>query len=401
MAATELAQAVERGLVTVSAVPGGYEIAGAVRDLLIMAELENMGAVWRDRKEVYFIAAGSDADGVDRSLDRLRLKTAAVAAALAARGAKARRDGLAEYDRQRARLMRSMTRDLKEIYKQALQEHRQALDATIKAIAAAADPVEAIKLAHRRNELASVIDELEAGLSKAGINAERYVSGRLVEAAAISRRVAAWQIDNMSGVEVSRMIGHNFATIAATARTSYHGKYDLKAWQGVADRAQARKTIKLAITRGVLTGEHPSKIAHRIEGLFTGDEPLSPYKRSVRIAQTEAHRVLAQAAEELMQDAADAGAREFKRWDATLDSKTRESHRDLDGQLRRPGESFAPGIYKPGDGGPAESINCRCALVPVHDGFGPEFPVRRDNDARKSIPYMTYREWEAWKGDST
>lgn len=401
MAATELTQAVERGLVTVRAVPGGYEIAGAVRDLLVMAELESMGAVWRDRKEVYFIAAADYADGVERSLRQLQVKTEAVAAALAARGAKARRDGLSEYDRQRAKIMRSMTRDLKEIYKQALQEHRQALDATIKAIAAAEDPIEAIKLAHRRNELASVIEELEVGLTKAGLNAERYVSGRLVEAAAISRRVAAWQIDNMSGVEVSRMIGHNVATIAATARTSYHGKYDLKAWQGVADRAQARKTIKLAITRGVLTGEHPSKIAHRIEGLFTGDEPLSPYKRSVRIAQTEAHRVLAQAAEELMQDAVDAGAREFKRWDATLDSKTRESHRDLDGQLRKPGESFAPGIYKPGDGGAAESINCRCALVPVHDGFGPEFPIRRDNEARRSIPYMTYREWEKWKGDST
>ena len=53
---------------------------------------------------------------------------------------------------------------------------------------------------------------------------------------------------------------------------------------------------------------------------------------------------------------------------------------------------------KPGDGGPADRINCRCALVNVLDGFTPNANLRRDNVTGKSIPYMTYSEWEAANG---
>lgn len=58
-----------------------------------------------------------------------------------------------------------------------------------------------------------------------------------------------------------------------------------------------------------------------------------------------------------------------REWDATMDTRTRQSHRDIDGQKRAVNEPFTIGISQlmfPGDsslGAPAEeTINCRCTV---------------------------------------
>jgi len=59
------------------------------------------------------------------------------------------------------------------------------------------------------------------------------------------------------------------------------------------------------------------------------------------------------------------GADMVKQWDSTLDSRTRESHAIVDGEIRELDEKFSNGLMFPGDpsGGAAEVINCRCALL--------------------------------------
>ena len=55
----------------------------------------------------------------------------------------------------------------------------------------------------------------------------------------------------------------------------------------------------------------------------------------------------------------------LKQWDATLDGNTRESHSQVDGEIRELDKPFSNGLMFPGDpsGGAAEVINCRCALL--------------------------------------
>lgn len=388
----ELFNAVSLGLVSVTQRGGGYLIRGAFDTLEISDALIMLRSEWMPNESAYYIPKPSDPATI-KALEKTRKKSAVVYAMIAKRGTKAARDGFITFDKRRAAQERKATRELKEIYKLALMEHEAELKAVVEKYASVDNPAEAFELANRRGELKAIIEELSRGLSKAGERAYKAASGLLVESADLSRNIAHWQLENASGVRLSfRMLGHDFAAIANTAKTSYHGKYDLKAWQGVQDRNAARKAIKQAITRGVLTGEHPRKIAKRIKGLFTGNEPLSPFKRAVRITRTETHRVMTEAAQQTYKQAAAEGMDVKNRWVATLDSRTRKSHRKLDGKTVAPGEAFAPGIYKPGDGGAAESINCRCCLTPVHNGFTPKF--RRDNETGAYVPYMSYAEWE-------
>lgn len=89
----------------------------------------------------------------------------------------------------------------------------------------------------------------------------------------------------------------------------------------------------------------------------------------------------------------------FKRiWIATLDSRTRDSHRRLDGQMRDIDEPFDSPLGKimyPGDtsAAPGNVWRCRCSLgVRVR---GASAGQRRENTGSKNvINYKSYKEWE-------
>lgn len=402
----QLRECVRLGLVTVSEVRGGYEVRGAEHDMHLRAELEQAGATWSDASGAYFLATeAAKARGIAREVKRLGKLTKAAALALAAHRELAARNGSRVFDMERKKYQKQLTREIREVYEQAMLEHMQSIKSVDRILSKGrpegVDAGEwARTVAMRKNtkkELESVVDALAAGLAKAGENALSVTNATLPESAATARRIASWQVSNMAGIDVSRLIGHDYAALAATGATSYHGKYDLKAWQGVADRDQCRKAIKRAVTRGLLTGEHPEMIAQRFEGLFDGTEPLSPHARAVRIARTETNRVMNEATLERISEANVKGIKTMKRWDAKLDERVRDSHARVHGEVRADGEKFSNGCLKPGDGGPAESINCRCSLEPVLEGFDPVVvPLLRNPGTGEfaRMEKMTFSEWE-------
>ena len=89
--------------------------------------------------------------------------------------------------------------------------------------------------------------------------------------------------------------------------------------------------------------------------------------RAEVIARTESLRITAQARENALRQSIRAVGQSEQlvgvEWIAVDDSRTRDRHRERNGARRRLGDAFAPGIYKPGDGPPEESLNCRCSLL--------------------------------------
>ena len=84
-----------------------------------------------------------------------------------------------------------------------------------------------------------------------------------------------------------------------------------------------------------------------------------------------------------MKRLAEMGVEVQKEWVATLDVRTRPSHRAFDGQRRDLDEAFSNGLQYPGaSGNPAERWNCRCkikAYMPKYDS--------------EDEPRLTYSEW--------
>lgn len=128
------------------------------------------------------------------------------------------------------------------------------------------------------------------------------------------------------------------------------------------DVEKLKKTVSQEISRGIASGLLYDDIARNIQ--FKTNAPLN---RAKTIVRTEAHRIQQASAEDARQVAKSKGANVVKIWDATLDGKTRLTHRQLDGQIREVDEPFELGTKTamyPGEFGlPEEDCNCRCLAL--------------------------------------
>ena len=86
-----------------------------------------------------------------------------------------------------------------------------------------------------------------------------------------------------------------------------------------------------------------------------------------RIARTEWHRIQNQSSMDAANKDKENCADVVKQWDATMDSRTRPHHRQLDRQIWELDKQFEvagrKAMYPSGFGIAAEDIHCRCALL--------------------------------------
>ncbi|MDH9161294.1 phage head morphogenesis protein [Staphylococcus succinus] len=169
-------------------------------------------------------------------------------------------------------------------------------------------------------------------------------------------------------------------------------------------RDEVLKKIRIHITQGIMSGEGYSKIAKSLR-----DDIGMTKAQSLRVARTEAGRAMSQAGLDSAKVAKDNGLDMKKRWQATKDTRTRDTHRHLDGKTVGIDDDFhssgcigqAPKLFV-GVSSAKENINCRCKLFYYIDED--ELPsimrVRNNDDENEVIPFTTYREWEEQKRKS-
>lgn len=121
-----------------------------------------------------------------------------------------------------------------------------------------------------------------------------------------------------------------------------------------------KKRIANNLSRGIATASDYKVIARNI----AADSNVG-FNRAMRITRTEGNRISNESAYDASIAAKEKGADVVKSWDAALDKRTRDSHRQVDGEIRELDEPFSNGMMYPSDsaGGAAEVVNCRCALL--------------------------------------
>lgn len=152
-----------------------------------------------------------------------------------------------------------------------------------------------------------------------------------------------------------------------------------------------QRAIKAELLQGFIQGESIDKVAKRIQKVQKMN-----YNAAVRYARTMATNVSTAGREQSIKDNNDIGIIEDPAWLATLDMKTRDSHRRLDGEVRnRKTGKFSNGLTRPGDpsGKPSEVYNCRCDLVGQIEGLEHDFSDLTWREHRK-LGNMTYDEWK-------
>ncbi|MEB8094140.1 phage head morphogenesis protein [Staphylococcus caprae] len=162
-------------------------------------------------------------------------------------------------------------------------------------------------------------------------------------------------------------------------------------------RDEVLKKIRIHITQGIMSGEGYSKIAKALR-----DDIGMTKAQSQRVARTEAGRAMSQAGLDSALVAKDNGLDMKKRWSATKDTRTRDTHRHLDGKAVDIDDNFhssgcvgqAPKLFV-GVASAKENIDCRCKLLYYFDEDELPTVMRTKDDG--VIPFVTYREWEKQK----
>ena len=117
------------------------------------------------------------------------------------------------------------------------------------------------------------------------------------------------------------------------------------------------------ISRGIAQSLSYAEIARNLS-----NRTKLTMNRTFLITQTEGHRIQQEATWNAQRRAVERGANVVKQWDSTLDSRTRPTHRALDGEIVGVDEEFVSpaggtALYPGGFGDPKEDCRCRCVLL--------------------------------------
>lgn len=163
-----------------------------------------------------------------------------------------------------------------------------------------------------------------------------------------------------------------------------------------------QRNIANSITQSIIQGESIPEAAKRL-AQTTGSTNMKAMRMHTRTALTGAQNA---GRIEAMHEQQEMGIEVKKKWIATLDDRTRDTHGELDGQVVDVDEPFRVDgmeIMEPGDpSAPPELVyNCRCTLGYVYPKY--EHLVNHDRRAKnengeyEQVGDVTFKEWQEGK----
>ena len=234
-------------------------------------------------------------------------------------------------------------------------------------------------------------DTLAQDLHNSNNIARSIVQGHMPEVYAVNHNYATFQVEKGSMVDTSYTL-YDRQTVERIIRDQPDllpppGDDLQKRIAANKDIAWQRGQIQSVTLQSILQGESIPKMARRI----AREMGEKNHKAAVRYARTAMTGAQNAGRVDGYKRAQSMGIKLEQEWLATLDGRTRHSHRQMDGQHVKVGEKFSNGCRFPGDpDGPGSEIwNCRCTLVPRIEG------IDQSNAPRNSkLGSMTYDEWK-------
>ena len=309
------------------------------------------------------------------------------------------------------KILRDMEKRLDEVYKQAYREARQTADDFMKQFREMdkkkrqqVKDGELDKAEYERwrrtqvfqgNRYHQMADTLAADMTHTNQIAASVINGYLPEVYAVNHNYGTYEIEKGSRINTQYTM-YDRQTVERLMRDNPDLLPRKAAVNVPKDELWNKKHINSAVMQGIIQGDPIDKIAQRLAATVTDMSHTSAI-RNARTMTTSAQnggRIDSYKRAESM------GIKILQQWMATLDSRTRHEHRQLDGQKRKVGEPFeveGEKIFFPGDpaADPALVYNCRCTLIGEVEGvdYNLSDVSQRDN----KLGDMTYEEWKEEK----
>ena len=238
-------------------------------------------------------------------------------------------------------------------------------------------------------------EDMIADLTNTAVNADKaameIVNGSLQDTFRINANYGAYEVERATGIDTSFTL-YNKDAVADLIKN----QPDLLPKPSVdipLDKRWNRQHLNSAITQGILQGDSIDSIAKRLRSVSNMDKNAAV--RNARTMTTSAENA---GAFHSYERAEKMGIKGQKMWMATHDSRTRDSHVVLDGELQNLHDEFSNGLQKPGDpsGDPSEVYNCRCRIVYASD----RSQLKQNYDELNKKVVIDGKSYDTWKQES-
>jgi SPP1 gp7 family putative phage head morphogenesis protein len=245
------------------------------------------------------------------------------------------------------------------------------------------------------NRYHQMADTLAADMTHTNQIAASVINGYLPEVYAVNHNYGTYEIEKGSQINTQYTM-YDKQTVERLIRDNPDLLPRKAAVNVPKDQLWNKKHINSAVMQGIIQGDSIDKISQRLAATVTDMSHTS----AIRNARTMTTSAQNGGRIDSYKRAEGMGIKILQQWMATLDSRTRHEHRQLDGQKRKVGEPFeveGEKIFFPGDpsADPALVYNCRCTLVGEVEGvdYNLSDVSQRDN----KLGDMTYEEWKEEK----
>ena len=322
--------------------------------------------------------------------------------------------------RQAAREMRGKQAEWLEMFNREREHREKALDSTKEAMEAHKRWLQS--QASRGDWLNGMVTQLAESAHQANVRTMDMVNGHIPRVFAENANRAAFGVDEMLKADT----GFTLVNEDAVRHVMEAGVFDSQLIREVVpdapelgpaaiqslrkrevdypkDMRWNRQKFTSAITQGILQGESIPNIVKRTESIY--GKNLNAAIRAARTATTNAENAGRMSSFERAQKL---GIDMEIVWEATPDGRTREAHRELDGQRVKVGEYFENSlgpIRWPGDpaASPANTYCCRCRAdgrVVGFDGKRGDWADEVGERWSRLPDGTTYEQWKAGRAVS-
>lgn len=246
------------------------------------------------------------------------------------------------------------------------------------------------------------------------------INGHMKDVYALSRNYGEYQVDKALGAHLRRFTLYDRASVERLLKSNPKllpnpSKRVLENISAGRAKLWADRQVQSVMLQSIVQGEGVPKIAKRMRR----DLGESHFMEEIKKSNSKSSKQMARELERKNRNAAIRNARTMttcaenagridsyieaqnmgvslqKTWLATADSRTRQSHRAIDGETVPVKEEFSNGLMYPADpdGAPEEVYNCRCTLTAEVNVE--ETAVASSNlVANAAIATMAYEDWE-------